>query len=344
MKDFNLLQQQMRKFVDNMPIMKTNANWVNFALLPMAELAYTRAKERGLDCDSVYYAVMFRQLKKLENSGDRLSVFQFINRDIDFASFDIENPDAIIDIIMAYTKRSNTPEAQCLRDAHLALEYDLINKRINSKGNSSSISKTLYSRFENMKESFEFASEEYKKLYSQKIANLEKILLSKKLDNSDKGVLKPYAVTVKCGHVGTGNYIPITFVVNAYSKKEAASSGLAMPRVKRNAPNAVLKVQEISYKQSMKIARKNERNYYLLAKNKSEHKRLYPFFKRHIVKAEEDFSLPKLHSLSETVHHKKTYNETYGIRNKKKFSKFHDEPAFDVTEEEINEAIAKGLA
>ena len=55
--------------------------------------------------------------------------------------------------------------------------------------------------------------------------------------------MRYYEVTAKCGHVGKGFYIPITFPVRAKSAAEAASVTRAFPRVKHDHKDAILIVR-----------------------------------------------------------------------------------------------------
>lgn len=59
--------------------------------------------------------------------------------------------------------------------------------------------------------------------------------------------MRYYMVTAKCGHVGKGYYIPITFPIRAESAKEAASVTRAFPRVKHDHKDAILSVEEVDY-------------------------------------------------------------------------------------------------
>lgn len=57
--------------------------------------------------------------------------------------------------------------------------------------------------------------------------------------------MRYFTVTAKCGHVGKGCYIPITFAVKASSAAEAASVTRSLPRVKHHHKDAILSVQEV---------------------------------------------------------------------------------------------------
>ena len=58
--------------------------------------------------------------------------------------------------------------------------------------------------------------------------------------------MRYFNVTAKCGHVGRGYYIPITFAVKAESAAEAASVARDLPRVKHHHKDAILSVKEVN--------------------------------------------------------------------------------------------------
>ena len=82
--------------------------------------------------------------------------------------------------------------------------------------------------------------------------------------------IKYYAVTAKCGHVGKGKYIEVTFAIEATSGKEAAKIGRMMPRVKRDHPQAIISVERINLEEYIELANSNAENPYLQCKNKQE--------------------------------------------------------------------------
>ena len=56
-----------------------------------------------------------------------------------------------------------------------------------------------------------------------------------------------YIVRAKCGHLGMGRFIPISFPVRANSSKEAASIGKNLPRVKKGRKDSIINVVEVSW-------------------------------------------------------------------------------------------------
>ena len=88
--------------------------------------------------------------------------------------------------------------------------------------------------------------------------------------------VKYYAVTAKCGHVGKGKYIEVTFAIEATSGKEAARIGRMMPRVKHDHPQAIISVEKISFEEFVELANENAENPYLQCKNKQEQKATCP--------------------------------------------------------------------
>ncbi|MCL2793493.1 MAG: hypothetical protein FWD87_10450 [Spirochaetaceae bacterium] len=57
---------------------------------------------------------------------------------------------------------------------------------------------------------------------------------------------KYFIVKTKCGHVGKNMYVPVEFAIYAKNGKEAAFIARQKPGVKRNHPDAILSVEEIS--------------------------------------------------------------------------------------------------
>lgn len=72
-----------------------------------------------------------------------------------------------------------------------------------------------------------------------------------------------YKVTMRCGHVGDGKYIPITYVVIAESKKEAIEKAIRIPRVKHDDPNALIHISSCSEKEAIVIRERNNDDPYL---------------------------------------------------------------------------------
>ena len=86
--------------------------------------------------------------------------------------------------------------------------------------------------------------------------------------------LKFFKVDTKCGHVGRRNYILITFPVMAKSGKEAARIARGIPRVKHHHKDAILNVNEISYKEYCVISERNNKDPYLFCHSKKEQREL----------------------------------------------------------------------
>lgn len=58
---------------------------------------------------------------------------------------------------------------------------------------------------------------------------------------------KYYLVLAKCGHVGRGNYMEVTFSILAESAHDAAQIVLKRPKVKKHLKNAITNVVEVEY-------------------------------------------------------------------------------------------------
>ena len=82
-----------------------------------------------------------------------------------------------------------------------------------------------------------------------------------------------WAVTAKCGHVGgVSKYIPITFYIQAETKKEASNKVIDIPRVKHNNKQVILGIENISYEDYINGIRRNNNDPYLRCQNIQEQK------------------------------------------------------------------------
>ena len=126
---------------------------------------------------------------------------------------------------------------------------------------------------------------------------------------------KYYSVTCKCGHVGGKKcYIPITFVVIAESKKDAANKARWFPRCKHHHKDCILSVQELTFEEFEKLKMYNSNDPYLICKN-IQQQRIYDLTDRIVYEKEHD------EEENELVYSK--VNKTL-VRNKKKYFKFHN--------------------
>ena len=82
--------------------------------------------------------------------------------------------------------------------------------------------------------------------------------------------MRYYEVTAKCGHVGKGYYIPITFSVRAQTAAEAASVTRTFPRVKHNHKDAILSVREVDFYDYDELWQVNNYDPYLQCRSKRE--------------------------------------------------------------------------
>lgn len=142
----------------------------------------------------------------------------------------------------------------------------------------------------------------------------------KKLKEESNGLLKKYAVECKCGHVGRGYYMSITFPVEANSKKEAARIARMIPRVKHHHKYAILKVSLISNLEYHRLRETNHQDRYLTVKSSYE---LKPY--RHEIKARRIQEQQKPVRKTETITNKEIYKQKEKIRKPKKYFKQHRE-------------------
>jgi hypothetical protein len=68
---------------------------------------------------------------------------------------------------------------------------------------------------------------------------------------------------MRCGHVGEGRFIPITYVVNGNSKSEAIEAARRIPRVKHEDPDAVIHISTCSEEEARQIRAINNNDPYL---------------------------------------------------------------------------------
>ena len=87
--------------------------------------------------------------------------------------------------------------------------------------------------------------------------------------------MRYYEVTAKCGHVGKGFYIPITFPVRAHSAAEAASVTREFPRVKHDHKDAILFVREVDADEYDDQRTVNNYDPYLMCRNRQDQLREY---------------------------------------------------------------------
>lgn len=87
---------------------------------------------------------------------------------------------------------------------------------------------------------------------------------------------KYYAVTTKCGHVGKGKFIDMTFPICAENGKEAASIGRWLPRVKHHYKYCITSVKCISYDDYLELIEENNNNPYFKCKSIQEQNRNCP--------------------------------------------------------------------
>ena len=89
-----------------------------------------------------------------------------------------------------------------------------------------------------------------------------------------------FKVEAKCGHVGHGKCIWITFATAADNGKEAAKKVRNFKRVKHHHKDAIATVQEITFEEFMAIKAANDADPYLHCKNVQEQRKIPDFDKR----------------------------------------------------------------
>jgi len=81
-----------------------------------------------------------------------------------------------------------------------------------------------------------------------------------------------YVVTVKCGHVGRKNYIPIDMPVRASSSREAASMARNRGRVKHHWKDAIVDVKAVDAILFREIINVNRQDPYLNSHSSTDQK------------------------------------------------------------------------
>ena len=89
-----------------------------------------------------------------------------------------------------------------------------------------------------------------------------------------------FKVEAKCGHVGHGKCIWITFATTADNGKEAARKVRNFKRVKHDHKDAIGSVKEISFEEFIAIKAANDADPYLHCKNVQEQRKIPDFDKR----------------------------------------------------------------
>lgn len=79
-----------------------------------------------------------------------------------------------------------------------------------------------------------------------------------------------FEVVAKCGHVGRGHYVPISFAIEARDGKEAARIARQLPRVKHHHKHAILSVSKINFERYQEIIREHHNDPYLRCRSKHE--------------------------------------------------------------------------
>ena len=89
-----------------------------------------------------------------------------------------------------------------------------------------------------------------------------------------------YKVEAKCGHVGRGRCIYITFATTAENAKEAAAKVRDFKRVKHDHKDAIREVTKITYEEFIALRAQNDADPYLHCKNVQEQRKLENFEER----------------------------------------------------------------
>jgi len=72
-----------------------------------------------------------------------------------------------------------------------------------------------------------------------------------------------WAVQARCGHVGNGCYIPVSFALIAESASKAAEQARRLPRVKHDNKQAIISVKPLSFTEYRQLKHENFQDPYL---------------------------------------------------------------------------------
>ena len=105
--------------------------------------------------------------------------------------------------------------------------------------------------------------------------------------------MRYFKVEAKCGHVGRGKCVWITFAVTASNGSEAAEKARGFKRVKHDHKDAIGSVKEISFEEFIAIKANNDADPYLHCKNVQEQRRI-PDFDRRVVEDRREGHMKKI--------------------------------------------------
>lgn len=126
---------------------------------------------------------------------------------------------------------------------------------------------------------------------------------------------KYFKVEAKCGHVGRGKCIWITFVTIAENEKEAAKRARSFKRVKHNHKYIIRNLKEISFEEFVEIRSQNDIDPYLHCKNIQEQRKIEDFEER----VEIDYELVKQEKKQKNTEYRRKKQVIYDKEMKKRY-------------------------
>lgn len=128
-----------------------------------------------------------------------------------------------------------------------------------------------------------------------------------------------WAVTAKCGHVGgISKYIPITFYIQAKTKKEASDRVIDIPRVKHNNKQVILGIENISYDDYMNGVLNNSNDPYLKCQNVQEQKYYFEEIYTRVLDEDDKWCMDRSAYLHKRKNIEKTHTNKKYIKIKNK--------------------------
>lgn len=133
-----------------------------------------------------------------------------------------------------------------------------------------------------------------------------------------------WAVTAKCGHVGgVSKYIPITFYIQAETKKAASNRVINIPRVKHDNKHVILNIENISYEDYINGVQINNNDPYLKCQSIQEQRCHFEEIYNRVLDEDDKWCLDK----SDRLHKRKNTEKT---NKNKKYSTLKDKFKWDM--------------
>mgnify|MGYP006903490475 FL=1 len=139
---------------------------------------------------------------------------------------------------------------------------------------------------------------------------------------------KYFKVICKCGHVGRGHFVRVSFPITAQCASDAADVARYIPRVKHDQKDAILDCVEIDEAEFLAVKKANSEDPYLRCSNPQEQRCIEDFSSR--IENEPSFFAKRVKMEKE-----KSKNAAYKIKKQKEID--------DCLREEMLESVQGGI-